>query len=223
MTEEQIKYINGHYLKEPIVHMAKHLGFSRSHVRTVMRKLNLNVPDEIRRKRSGFKKGNIPWSKGKKMEDFMTKDHIESFINKKGELRRPEIPIRTIIIRTLQSGRKYKYIKIGVKKWILLSRHNWVEKFGPIPKSYQLICKTADTLNCDPGNWYLISRGDRIKKFSANKTLPDGWIAMMICGRNRLHLMDAVKQNKPLIEIKRQQIILNREIKKHEHNRQFQY
>ena len=74
--------------------------------------------------------------------------------------RRPaeEIPLLTVSVRTTASAR-YKYIKLGIKKWIPLQHYNWQQAGNTVPEGYVLCFKDNDPLNCEVSNLELLKRG----------------------------------------------------------------
>ena len=73
--------------------------------------------------------------------------------------------------------------------------------------------KDQNTLNTDLDNLELITRAENMRRNSSSLNLPDGYVAFTICGKNNMHLYDEILKDKDLIEVKRQQLLLNRKIK----------
>lgn len=167
---------------------------------------------------SAFQKGSVPANKGRRQKEYMSKAAIErtkATRFKKGQLPKNTLCDGAIRIRRTsiaRGSRQYKVIRIALGKWVELSRYNWEKKHGPIPKGMRLHCKSKDPLNCDPGNWELISGADAVRRNSGSLHLKDGYVAMMICGKNNMDLFQEILKDKKLIELKRQQIILKRTV-----------
>lgn len=109
--------------------------------------------------RNFFKKGSIPFNKGKKGL---------SFGGVKTQFKKGNMPLNTkhdgtITIR-ISKGIKYKYIRIAKSKWIPLQRYNYEKKHGQIPIKMFLVCKTKNTLNCNLNNWMLITRSENLNR-----------------------------------------------------------
>lgn len=118
-------------------------------------------------KNNRFKKGGTPINKGKKQTEFMTVNGIER--TKATRFKRGNMPHNTkydgaIREQPDKSGKVYKMIRISLSNWELLHRHNWEKVNGAIPKGMILVCKSEDTLNCDPSNWELITRAENMKR-----------------------------------------------------------
>lgn len=62
-----------------------------------------------------------------------------------------------------KNGRVYRYIRIGLSKWIPYHRYLWEKYNGEIPKGYNVQFKDGNTLNCTIENLYLISRTEQLK------------------------------------------------------------
>lgn len=164
-----------------------------------------------------IKKGTTPPNKGKKQEEYMSKEAIER--TKSTRFKKGSIPPNAVPVgyeRIDADG--YIYIKIeGKRKLALKHRHVWEQTNGKIPKGYNIQFKDGNRSNCNIENLYMISRAEQMKnENSASKNLPDGIIANWIVGERgkNKELIKEIKDNHPqLIELKRQQILLNRKIK----------
>ena len=163
LTKEQmIQFIKENYLTIPGKRMAKILGKSSTFVYLNMKKLGLIVPPDILqqfKKDSQIQKGNVPFNKGKKIEEYMTEDEILRF--KENSYKKGNKPHNThadgfISIRKTKKGEYYQ-IKINDKR-IDLHRHIYSLKFGPIPRGYNIQFKDGNSLNVDPDNLFAISR-----------------------------------------------------------------
>lgn len=112
------------------------------------------VPGHVYSPETLFSPGQEPINKGKK---FPGTGNLKSF--KKGNLPHNTLHDHDITIRTNNQGRSYQYIRTELGKWEFLQRWKWTEEVGPIPAKMILRCKTEDTMNCDPQNWMLITKG----------------------------------------------------------------
>jgi hypothetical protein len=169
---------------------------------------------------TAFRKGSIPENKGKKQKDYMSKSQIKKTIAtrfKKGQIPHNARGIKdgdiTVRYGSTKRGRiPHKHIRIKLGSWEELQIHNWKKKYGPIPKGHCLWCKDGNTLNCDPENWEIITRGENVKRNSGSLHLADGYVAFTIVGKNNMHLYEETLKNKKVIELKRQQLLLKRTI-----------
>lgn len=116
-----------------------------------------------------------------------------------------------------QNKRPYKVIKTadGFRHYLPWL---WEQHFGPIPEGMKVTTKDGNNLNAVPENLKvitLIEQGERAAQVSSIH-LSDGYIAGHL-GRGNKELRELLRANKPLLEIKRQQLILQREILKAKH------
>ena len=109
-----------------------------------------------------FQKGHIPANKGKKWDDYLTKeqqDKLKQTMFKKG--RRP-INYRPVgSERIAVSG----YVEVKVKDpnyWRLKHHVIYEEKNGPIPKNCKVIFKDKNRLNLDIDNLALVSNSEEL-------------------------------------------------------------
>lgn len=209
------------YLLLPVNTIANLIGRSEQFVKTRKRQLNLVTPRHIVEefiKLAQIKKGSISFNKGKKQSEYMSAEAIEK--TKATRFKKGGLPATTLYDGAIsvrhdhpeRNGKPHKYIRISKAKWQELQIYNWEKKNGPVPKGYVLACKDGDTLNCKPSNWYLLSKKDNALRNSGSLNLSDGYVAMTIAGKNHADLIPQLKQNKKLIEAKRQLIILKRTI-----------
>lgn len=113
---------------------------------------------------------------------------------------------------------KIYYIRLSEGNWYPLHHYIYENVFGPIPLRMVVGFKDGNTLNCLLDNLYLLEMTENMKRNSSSVNLKDGFVAQTIVGsrnvkKNRT-LYQAIKENKPLLEVKRAQLLLNREIKK---------
>jgi hypothetical protein len=79
-SQSEDDFLIDNYLKISAHDVERVLGRSRGTVRQRYKVLRLIVPPEIKKRfRVGFKKGNVPWVKGKKMTEFMSPKQIDRF------------------------------------------------------------------------------------------------------------------------------------------------
>lgn len=162
-------YLRANYKKLPQKRIAETIGRSHTFVVTRLKQLGLVIPREIIeqfRKESQIKPGNVPLNKGKKMSKEMYNKCAPTMF-KKGQLPHTTLYDGCITVRhdhPDRKGHRYKWIRISKAKWEMLHVHNWKKKHGPIPKGFIVAFKTADTMNCSPGNLMLITRAENMKR-----------------------------------------------------------
>lgn len=220
-TPEEDQYIKDNYLTTPALYMSRQLNRPQSFASSRMKILNLVVPEDTVNKfraMGAFKKGMVSQFKGTKMSDRFTPEHIEKL--KKYQFKNGFIPVNSrsngdTILRRDKRGNEYTLVRISGSKWRPLHTVKWEEKYGKIDKGFVLCCKTDNTLNCDTDNWELITRKESITRHSANLYLKDRYVAHKIAFNNKDLKEEIIKNHPQIIEIKRQQIRLNREIRKY--------
>jgi len=124
-------------------------------------------------KNSRFKKGNISHNKGKKMEDFMSREQIEKIKAtqfKKGIIPHNALSAGTMVEREDKNGTIYTFIKVEGKKTLeLYQRYVWEQNFGPIPKGHIIRFKNGNTKDFSPENLLCLSKKDNMKMNSIHQ------------------------------------------------------
>jgi hypothetical protein len=84
---------------------------------------------------SRYKKGHVPYNKGKKQIEYMSSEAIER--TKATRFVKGALPHNTnkqgdgaITIRTEKTGKQYKYIRIGLGHWQLYHQYIWCQEYG---------------------------------------------------------------------------------------------
>jgi hypothetical protein len=209
------------YLLMPQKTLAELIGRSDTFLYGRMKKLGLEVPEELIKEwieLSRIKPGSVPVNKGKKQEEYMSKEAIERTKLtrfKKGEPNHNELFDGAITIRWNHQERgeqPHWYIRLSKGIWKELQIFEWERVNGPIPKKHVLACIDGDTLNVHPDNWVLLSMAENAKRNAGHKNLPDSYVAYCLAGRKNKHLKDVYLKHPELIELKRDSLILNRTI-----------
>lgn len=137
-------------------------------------KLKLRKTKEFLRKHTEkgmFKRGQEPPNKGKRWQDFMSKEGIEN--SSKTQFKKGNKPHNTKwdgATRISKDG--YMEIRVSEANWKLLHRVEWEKKNGEIPKGMVLVCKSTDKQNTNPVNWELITMAENMRRNSYHNNYP---------------------------------------------------
>jgi len=185
LTSAQEAYMKKEYLNKPIKAISKYLKISASRVQRFLKKNSLTIPPEIILKRklaSQFKANHLPFNKGKKQKEYMSKQAIQR--TKATRFNLGHIPFNTnkigngaVVWRIDKDrGKSYQYIRIEKSVWVLYHRHLWQARHGPIPKNQIVIFKDGDTSNVNIKNLKLITKQENMYRNSvheyAKETIP---------------------------------------------------
>ena len=116
-------------------------------------------------RKTSFHKGHTPWNKGQKLSN----EHIAKLtaVYKKGNLPHNNLPIGSI--RNIDG---YNEIKYANHKWMAVSRYNWQQVHGEIPKDMCVFKLDGDRLNDDISNLCLVTRKDLAQLNRKHNKLP---------------------------------------------------
>lgn len=215
-TKKELDWLRANaHLGEP--GLAKALGINQEKIRAVLRNHKIRTGNPSR-----FQKGMNPWNAGKKIR-----------MSPASEFKKGMQPHNTkyngyIGIRYEKITHKpYQVIRIGLKKWELLSRHTWRQHFGEIPEGMLVAFKDGNAMNCQPENLMLLTRRENLlrninrRKQAASiaESWDNGtryenneWIARLI-SRGDKQVKEELLKHPELLEAKRQQLLLRRQIK----------
>lgn len=121
---------------------------------------------------------------------------------------------QTIRVRKNKNGPAYKWIRLGFKEWKQYHIYLWEQANGPVPDDRMVVFANGDQLDCRVENLEIITKRENWLRNSASTNLPDGYVANTIAWRDK-ELKAEVLKYPDLIELKRNQIQLNRTIKHH--------
>lgn len=180
-THEEIAWLKVNYPVLPMHKVQAHLGRSKESVYGAAYSLGIKKSAEYLassfsgritpgKKLGGgtvFKKGQVPFNKGKKIETWLKPEMIANL--KKTSFKKGNRPLNTLYdgaIRTRNdnSGLAYQYIRLSKAKWQLLHRHVWQQHYGPIPAGKVVAFKDGNQLNCKPENLTLLSLKENMQR-----------------------------------------------------------
>ena len=171
-TQWEVDYLKQHYATQTCADIAKWVHHSPRAVVGKAFSLGLRKDKAFMAecsKRGQFAKGNRPFNKGKRWEDFMSDEGRRKSAKtqfKPGEVNPHSPTLRPVgyeCVRT-EKGRKYIWIKPEGRRMMPKHRWLWEQAHGAIPKGYNVQFKDGDTLNCVLDNLYLISRAKQVRK-----------------------------------------------------------
>lgn len=128
---------------------------------------------------------------------------------KKGHMPENTLNDGDITIRKDNRGIPFKYIRLSVAKWEYLHIYNYEAINRLVPKGMVLRSKDGDSLNCDPGNWEVISQHENLLRNTGREELTDNYIINILTQKDK-SIREDIKNNPELIELKREQLKLRR-------------
>ena len=159
-----------------------------------------------------FIKGQVAWNKGKKRAEWMSPEGIR--IMKKTQFKKGNTPPQnTFDGNIVVHSNGFRYIRLAKAKWKAVHVYNWEQVHGPVPKGFIVAFKDRDVTNCDISNLQLLSRAQNMLRNSGSLHLSDGLVAFYLAGKNKKHLIPEFKKHPELLELKRNNILLKRNIK----------
>lgn len=168
-TQSEIDLVHELYPTESNEYLKQLLHRSRKSIMHKAIELGLKKTPEFakqQRERNQFKKGNVPFNKGKKWEHFMSEEGQRK-ASKTFFCGNPHNThaAGTEVLRAEHHGKRYWWIKPGDgRRMMLKHRWLWEKAHGPIPKGYNVQFKDGNPLNCVLDNLYLISRSEQMKE-----------------------------------------------------------
>lgn len=167
-----------------------------------------------------FKKGHQGWNKGMKGLKFPGSERTQF---KKGQTPANTLYDGAITIHTDWNGRhdyrRYKWIRLGKKKWKMLHVFIWEHFYGPVPPGHIVVFANGDQMNCRLDNLRCISRAQHAAE-TRNK---DGYIAKCLAavhgfgrGGYDRDLYAELLKHPELLEAKRKELALRHLIEKEE-------
>ena len=110
-----------------------------------------------------FRKGSVPYNKGKRQEEYMSPEQIEKSRRtqfQKGHMPHNHLEVGTVVVTT--DG--YLARKIAeTNQWEYVHRRTWEDYNGPIPEGSCIIFLDGNPLNCDITNLQLITRAEHAR------------------------------------------------------------
>ena len=164
------KFLRKHYLVMPVKTIATEISRSHSFVVIRLRQLKLIIPQKIidqRKLDSQFKRGTVSPYKGKKQKDFMSAVCIKN--SKRTRFKKGCLPHNTAydgaitIHKDTKTGRPYKWIRLGLRKWKTLHVKIWEDKHGPAPTGKIIVFRNKDSMDVRLRNLKMIDRKEHMQ------------------------------------------------------------
>lgn len=166
-TEEKINLLRQLYPSNLTKDIAHIFGITPKALSQVALKHGIRKNPEIRARNgeSGqFKKGLVPFNKGKKWDDYMSEEGRRN--SSRTQFRRGQLPHN---IRPMYSERindlGYVEIKVpGHRKFVMKHRWIWEAHHGPIPKDHIIYFLDGDKSNCEISNLGIMTRAENRRR-----------------------------------------------------------
>lgn len=181
-TKRQLRYLINHYADTPMEVLMEKTGHKAGSIQNKAAGLklrksrefladegrrNANHPKSIARR---FKKGQDPPNKGKRIEEFMSKDGIER--SSRTRFKKGQLPHNTKPVGYERVDKKDGYVHMKVemgRKLVLKHRYVWEQEHGEIPKGYVVTFIDGNKLNCSIENLQLISMRENMMRNQGNE------------------------------------------------------
>ena len=159
-----------------------------------------------------WRKGQAPPNKGKRMPEHI-RQRVKHTWFKKGQQPMNTLYDGAIRFRsTCSHGRGSYWIRIAKGKWQSYHRWLWEQIYGPIPPGHIIYFKDGNHLNVTISNLGMMTKARNAVRNAGHQELTDGRVA----GYLRVKKEEVPQE---LIEVQRQRILLNRQIKEHEEDK----
>lgn len=214
-TEEKLKSFAAAYPTTLNRDLARIFEVTESAIDGQAFKLNLHkTPDfhEFHRSKHYFPKGHKPSNTGKTMPAHQ-REKLAKTMFKVGSIPHNTLHDGAVTIRhNKKTNTKYRYIRLEKGKWLEYYRYIWKQHRGNIPRGYLVRHINGDTLDDRLENLEMIPRKAQIIEHSSSINLKDGFVAQCIAGKRgkNKELINRIKQIPELIELKRNQLKLQR-------------
>lgn len=207
-TEEQILFLNENYKTIGDTELAaiftemyyKAKGWTKKHIEKKRRYLNLKRTEDEKVKIKERNRVNGMWASS----------HWKRWF----ERIAPEGQIR--IWKSKQTGQPFKVIKV-TEGFVHYPRWLFESIWGPVPEGMIVRLLDDDPMNVVPENLTLITRSEHavINGATSSRGLSNNYVAGIL-SHNQNELRIELLKHPELLQLKKQQLIINRKIKQHE-------
>jgi hypothetical protein len=196
-TDRQVAYLIRHYADRDTEVLCQRLRRKPEQIYAKAQALGLRKPRDysVRAGRIGaqhpkaiahrFVKGQEPPNKGKRIEEFMSKEGIER--SSRTRFQPGQLPHNTQpVVHERVSKDGYIYIKVSMtEKMVLKHRYVWEQANGPVPDGHCVAFRDGNRQNCELSNLYLLSRGDNARRRTQEETPEQRRIRVERCQASR--------------------------------------
>lgn len=110
-----------------------------------------------------FKRGNIPFNKGRKQSEYITsKESLERI--RAARFKKGHKPHNTAKDRDIRWRKEYYYMRISENNWVLYHHYVWEQENGEIPPMHNIIFKDGNPRNCTIENLECISNAELMNR-----------------------------------------------------------
>lgn len=176
-SDSQLDYLRKHYADEPMDVLMKKTKHCKDSIENKAHELGLRKSKaylaELGRKTAQkpgavanrFKKGQVPFNKGKKAHEFRSPEAIAKCQQTQFEKGHRPHNTRPVGYERIDKKDGYIYVKVAEgQKLVHKHRFVWEQHNGPIPDGYCVSFHDGDKTNCDINNLFLISREDNARR-----------------------------------------------------------
>lgn len=178
-TEAEIDFLRQIYPDHSNEYCSQFLHRSKKACQHKANKLGITKTPEFakqQREKNLFKKGNVPFNKGKKWEHFMSAEGMCNAAKHqfKGSPHNTRPHGYEILRAPDHNGKRYWWIKPADGRR-MMPKHRWLweQAYGPIPEGHNVQFKDGDTTNCVLDNLYLITRDKQMRENFDNMSAED--------------------------------------------------
>lgn len=141
-----------------------------------------------------FEKGNVPYTKGKRIEEFMSPEGIRNASRtrfRKGSQPHNWLPVGTIAPKS--DG--YLWIKTSEPdKWMQYQRWIWLQAGRPIPEGCYVTFLDGNNRNFDLGNLAVVTKGENAEMTTRHLRFGSGTIGQVGLDIAKIHIAARGKQ-----------------------------
>ena len=179
-TEDDVEYIREHYASMSAREIAEARGMSKTTISAIAQRLGLHktrewIAERARLRSSDpnhggrktrFMKGCTPFSKGRKIEEWMSPEGIANSSKTRFKKGQPSLNGRPVGSERVNVD-GYIEVKIAEpNKWRQKQRVVWEAAHGPVPADSVVSFKDGNKQNCELSNLRVMTKADNLRRTS---------------------------------------------------------